>query len=300
MAMTCHKLTLAYKSADLFLYTDMSSKKLKRLPQRLIWVNTGLLIKGIIMEISNEIGAHNPNAIEKKNSIQQTKPQTKVSTIETTPTTASKSNNTILSTEGKITQQIDTTSEQIDDILLRHITPEQKDTLDGIYQKLDRIFEKDQLTDKEENAAEALFEQVHNILETSVNKLTKTERKTVDKLANKMDGLISQLEKNDMSQSPNNNSVSAKTSSSSSDDLANIFTTEKQANKKALTVAELNALSVLELNKLPANQLKKLNAQQLNKLNASQLNSLALAQLKQLSANNLEKLNQSQTNKLSN
>jgi len=251
------------------------------------------------MEISNEMGAHNPTRIEQKNNTEQIESQAKVNAFATSSATATQSNNTTLSTEGKITQQIDAASEQIDDILLRHITPEQKDTLDGIYQKLDRIFEKDQLTDKEEKSAEALFEQVHNILETSINKLTKPEHEAVDKLANKMDGLILQLEKNDISRSSSNNSKSAKTNSSVTDDLANIFTTEKQANKKALTVAELNALSVHELNKLPAQQLKKLNAQQLNKLNAGQLNSLALAQLKQLSASSLEKLNQSQANKLS-
>lgn len=207
------------------------------------------------------------------------------------------SNNIYLSSEGKLSQKIDAASDKIDDILLSHVTPAQKDKLNDIYQQLDKTFEKEPLTEQEEKSADALFEQVHNILDSSVSKLTSTERETVDKLAEEMDGLITQLEKSDTGRSPNKNSTSDE--SSIGNDLSSIYTNDKKANKKRLTVTELNALSALELNKLPVSQLKKLNAQQLNKLNANQLNNLPLPQLKQLSPNNLAKLNQSQTNKVS-
>ncbi|NQZ22787.1 MAG: hypothetical protein HRT53_12105 [Colwellia sp.] len=248
------------------------------------------------MEISHEISTHQQTAIENKNSIEGVKSSTKESAIDVTTTSISASKNITLSTEAKLSQEINTVSDKIDDILLGHVTPAQKDKLNDIYQQLDQLFEKDQLTAQEEKSADALFEQVHNILESSVNKLTNAERETVDKLADKMDGLITQLEQSDARRSPNDNPMSA--NNNSRDNLSSILINEKQANKKKLTVAELNALSALELNKLPANQLKKLNAQQLNKLNASQLNSLPLPQLKQLSTNNLGKLNQSQANKI--
>jgi hypothetical protein len=254
------------------------------------------------VEINSEVGIHKSAVIEQNSSAQEIKqPAEEIKVGENNkevpaPSIIS-SNNIYVSSQGKLSQEIDAASDKIDDVLLSHVTPAQEDKLNDIYQQLDKIFEKEQLTEKEEKSADALFEQVHNILESSVNKLTSSERETVDELANKMDGLITQLEQSETSRSPNKNSTSGKTSVS--DDLTSILTNEKKANKKKLTVAELNALSALELNKLPANQLKKLNAQQLNKLNASQLNSLALPQLKQLSTNNLGKLNQSQTNKVS-
>lgn len=249
------------------------------------------------MEINNGIGAHNPTTIEQKNSIEGVKSSTKESTIGVTSTATSASKGVTLSTEGILSQEIDDVSEKIDDILLRHVTPEQKNKLNDIYQQLDQIFEKDQLTAQEEKSADALFEQVHNILESSISKLTSTERESVDKLENKMDGLIEKLDTTNAGHSQNNTSL--QTQSGNVDIQSSSLSNEKQKSINALTVAELNALSAVELNKLPANLLKKLNTQQLNKLNASQLNSLALSQLKQLSTGNIEKLNQSQTNRLS-
>ena len=297
-----YPLTLAYKHICIFLYTDGSNIIMTCLPLRFKKVNTCLLEKGIKVEINSEVATHKPALIEQNASTREIKRPAEENKVDEENTEVpapniNSSNNIYVSSQGKLSQEIDAASDKIDDILLGHVTPTQKDKLNDIYQQLDKIFEKEQLTEKEEKSADALFEQVDNILESSVNKLTSTERETVDKLVSKMDGLITQLEQSDTSRSPNKNSTSDKTSVS--DDLSSILTNEKKANKKKLTVAELNALSALELNKLPANQLKKLNAQQLNKLNASQLNSLALPQLKQLSANNLGKLNQSQTNKVS-
>ncbi|NQZ83168.1 MAG: hypothetical protein HRT52_19350 [Colwellia sp.] len=247
------------------------------------------------MEINNGIGAHNLTAIDQKNSLEGVKSSIKESTIDVTSTDASASKEFTLSTEGKLSQEIDAASQKIDDILLGHVTPAQKSKLNDIYQQLDQIFEKGQLTKQEEKSADALFEQVHNILESSVTKLTNSERETVENLANKMDGLIGKLDKSGFGDSPNN---AVKNNSGNVDIQPSSLSNEKQKSKNALTVAELSALSVVELNKLPVNLLRKLNSQQLNKLNASQLNSLALPQLKLLSTGNIEKLNQTQTNKL--
>ncbi|NRA59935.1 MAG: hypothetical protein HRU25_03300 [Psychrobium sp.] len=190
-----------------------------------------------------------------------------------------------LSDEGRLTSQLGATSDKVDSILLRYVSPEKKEQLSEIYQKLDQLFEKDQLTANEEDTANKLFEQVHNILDSSVSKLSTNERETIDSLVKKMDALEANLQQLDTSAQKEQNLTLVR------GENANGLGLEKSASKKALTVAQLNALSAVELNKLPANQLKKLNAQQLNKLNASQLNNLSPAQHKLLSASNLEKIN---------
>lgn len=243
------------------------------------------------MNINNDIGTQGLASINQKENIQKVKSDTEESTQGVSQTSISTSNEINISFEGKLNQEIDSTSNKIDDILLRHTTSEQKQALDGIYKKLDDILEKDQLTDKEEALADDLFEQVHVILETSIEKLTTSENETVGKLVNKMDILTEQLEKNYSSDSlmvdPSINKADVMAS------LSNATGTEIPASKKSLTVAQINALSVAELNTLPAHQLKKLNAQKLNRLNSSQLNRLDPAQVKQLTPNNVDKVNQS-------
>ncbi len=245
------------------------------------------------MKIDNEVGVQNLAMINQKINTQEVIPDSKESV-----TVAKHSINKIpqeisLSTEGKLTQAIDKTSDEIDDILIKHITPDQKKELTSIYNRLDDLFAKEKLTDKELKSTEALFEQVHVIFESGIEKLSKTELNEVEKLASKMDKLTSNLEKNEQ--------VNVEISHSSpaignvSDSLSG---SDIKGRKKLLTVAELNKLSVIELNKLSANQLKKLNSKQINKLNAAQLNTLPIAQLKHLSPNNVDKLNQSQANRL--
>ncbi|AAZ25049.1 hypothetical protein CPS_3062 [Colwellia psychrerythraea 34H] len=56
--------------------------------------------------------------------------------------------------------------------MLRHTSSEKKQQLDGIYKKLDSLFLKDILTKKEKDSAEVLFEKVHVILQSSLDKLT--------------------------------------------------------------------------------------------------------------------------------
>ena len=244
------------------------------------------------MEIGNAIGIAALTSTQQTNSVSQAQEQT----IEGIPDPRA-SSNISLSTEGKLAQQIDAASDQIDDILLRHVTPQQEKELNDIYQKLDQLFEKDQLTGQEERSADALFEQVHNILETSVDKLSSGEREKVDQLVNTMDGLMAKFDQGDAGRLLNANTPG--NNSNGVDSLSNIIGGSKSASNKSLSVAELNALSAIELNKLPANLLKKLNSGQLNKLNAAQLNTLSAAQLNQLSANNLEKLNPAQAQKIS-
>jgi hypothetical protein len=215
-----------------------------------------------------------------------------------------------ISSEGKLTQAIDEASDKIDNILEKHLTNDQKKNLDDIYKKLDSLFESDNLSQKQENTVEALFEQAHQIYNTSIEKLSGSEHKTIDKLASKMENLSAQLaqyENNSPSASkqandssnPKNSEAASKAITGSGSELSDVAASKKKSKKKALTVAQLNALSVAELNKLPPSELKKLNAKQLNKLNANLLNTLALPQLKQLSSGNIGKLNQTQQDKLS-
>jgi hypothetical protein len=247
------------------------------------------------MNISNDIDTQGLAGINHKDNIPAIKSPSEDSSEGGVHKNIDKINEVTISLAGKLNQEIDTASDKIDDILLSHTTPEQKQALDDIYSKLDSLFSKDKLTSKEESSADALFEKVHVILVSSVDKLTEAEHKTVDKLTDKMDILTEQLAKNNTRNSLVATSPMTKvdiTSTSSSP-----IDTQQQGSKKALSVAEINALSASELNKLAANQLKKLNARQLNRLNASQLNRLGPAQLKQLTESNVDKLSQSQAQK---
>ncbi len=207
------------------------------------------------MSINNEFGTRVVPGINRQDNLQEIESlandnyqkKTALNEVE-------KSNQITLSLEGKLNQEIDTVSDKIDDVLLRHISSKQKQELNDIYKKLDNLFSKDKLTKKKEKSAEVLFEQVHLILESSLDKLTTSENKTLDKLATKMDILTEQLDKN---HSNNPLIISLKTIRNdirpSSSESTNI---EMKGSKKTLTVAEINALSTTELNKLSAQQLK--------------------------------------------
>ena len=193
-----------------------------------------------------------------------------------------------LSKVGKLTQQLDQTSMEIDNILASHLSNEQQKSLNDIYQKLDKAFEADSGSPGQEQKIENLFEQAHNILETSVDKLSTREREQVDSLVNKMDYLeqkLSNVEQADVS-GLINISGSVQQQNDSEVNVAEMPTKKK----KTLSVAELNALSAAELNKLPPHLLKRLNAQQLNKLNASQLSLLPENLLSKLTPSNLAKV----------
>lgn len=246
------------------------------------------------MEIIHNSNTLNSEMVTQKSTIQQISNEEVQSHLSTSKLTPASTKQVSLSEEGKLTQKIDAASNEIDKILLRYVSPEQKKELNGIYTKLEGLFSKESLTGKEEKSAEVLFEQVHNILESSIDKLSTEEHKTVDKLGITMDTLSAQLEPNEAKATDEVPQPSVGVSNEIPDSIVQ----SKQGKKKSLTVAQLNALSVMELNKLPANQLKKLNSQQLNKLNAAKLNSLDLPQLKQLTPSNVEKLNQVQTKKI--
>ncbi len=215
-----------------------------------------------------------------------------------------------VSSMASLMQALDATSDSIDLILEQKLTTKQSEALSDIHNKLDALFENDNLSATQEKSATALFEQADNIYQSATEKLTISEHKQVDKLSEKMNQLTEQLSQLEQvsSEKPSTFSVQAGQANElfSGSVSAGGSNKTEQANsggssslaKKKLTVAELNALSVTELNKLQPNQLKKLNAKQLNKLNASLLNTLALPQLKMLSGSNVEKLNQSQRDKL--
>jgi hypothetical protein len=246
------------------------------------------------MQISNENPPQN-NAISRTSTPPSTEIKKKELEVTATKSNSAAKSELNLSSQGKLTQEIDEISSSIDDVLLKHVTPEQKEQLGNIYKALDTLFEKDNLMNKEEKSVNSLFEKAHAVLDSSVEKLTKTERENVAKLTNKMDELTTQL--TNSIPEPENGTPSAQLEGGLN--KTEFLGIQQRDSKKVLTVAQLNSLSVVELNKLPVTQLKKLNSQQLNKLNPSQLNNLALTQLKQLNASNIDKLNQSQAAKLS-
>lgn len=228
------------------------------------------------MKIGNEAGTQSLTTINQQNDVQEIKSQPEDHNNTTASANISAFDHLSLSTEGKLSQEIDATSDEIDQILERHLTPDQKKDIESIYKKLDELFEKDKLTIKEESLAESLFEKVHNTLETSIEKLSDEEHVNVDELAKKMVTLTLKLENVE-------NSTFSITFDNKKNHLFADMEHEAQISKKTLTVAELNDLPTNELNKLPANQLRKLNEKQLNRLNSAQLNGLAVAQLKKLS-----------------
>lgn len=248
------------------------------------------------MKIGSEVGGQSTPTLDQQNGVQDINSQHEKQNIILDRVNARASDKLTLSTEGQLIQEIDLASDKIDSILEQHLTQEQEKELSTIYDKLDKLFEKDNLTKQEESLAEGLNEQVHNILETSIEKLSDEEHLVVDGLAKKMDMLTIKLENIETSNAEKNNSSIV--SVNKTNNQASYIESETQANKQTFTVAELNALSTSELHTLPANLLRKLNTKQLNRLNINQLNTLALAQLKQLNPSNIEKLNQSQLNKL--
>ena len=238
------------------------------------------------MKIGNENHMQNTSVLHGQQGVKEVTSQNEQHQLASQQTSTNRANQLTLSDEGKLFQELDSTSDRIDSILERHLSPEQKEQLNSLYKKLDSLFEKEQLSQQEEAVAEDLHEQVHNILESSVDKLSDEEYQELEGLADKMDTLTAKLDQFEMGTTENNSELILPTNN------------ESQGSKKKLTVAELNMLSASELNKLPVNELRKLNAKQLNRLNANQLNSLSLAQLKQLNPSNIDKLNQSQLSKL--
>jgi len=198
-----------------------------------------------------------------------------------------------ISNEAKLVHEIDVSSEKIDSILMSHLSDKQLKQLDGLYEKLETAFSRQEMNHKEVIQIDDLFEKVHDILQTSFEKLSNNEQKTVNNLISKMDKLEIQLDDNVQIYQKEKPAIATSNSSE-----INLNTELKESKKSKLTVAELNALPVIELQKLQASQIKKLNSQQLNKLSISQLNALPISQLKQLTPSNISKLNQSQLNNL--
>lgn len=237
------------------------------------------------MEINNsginDISLDKPNAVAKSQ-------QNQTDNVDEVLSTQLPSVELSLSNAGKLTQQLDQTSMEIDQILSSHLSPEQKKALNTIYQKLDNAFGSYDDSANSETKIENLFEQAHQILETSVDKLSATEKHQVDVMVNKMDYLEHQLAQVEQDQSAGSIPISGRQEQGHEIGVTGVGAPAKK--KKSLSVAELNALSAAELNKLPPDMLKKLNAQQLNKLNISQLNLLPENLLSKLTSSNLAKI----------
>ena len=81
------------------------------------------------MKIDNEVGVQNLAMINQKINTQEVIPDSKESVTVTKHSINKIPQEISLSTEGKLTQAIDKTSDEIDDILIKHITPDQKKEL---------------------------------------------------------------------------------------------------------------------------------------------------------------------------
>jgi len=210
------------------------------------------------------------------------------------------------SDQATLLQAIDTTSDTLDDLLIKNMPAQQHKALEQNYQELDALFDKGELNAEDEKKANSLMDKIDKSFNTAFDKLSDNEKNIIDKLAQKIDKLESQLppnespdtySKNEMILNAQPNLENTKGSNVEIIEASGNGDNEKN-KKKSLTTAQLNALSAAELRKLSTSQLKKLNAAQLNKLSAAQLNTLELPQLKRLSGGALSQLNDAQTAKL--
>lgn len=214
-----------------------------------------------------------------------------------------------LSDHAKAFQAIDTASNTIDDLLIKNMPEQQRQELEKTYQQLDTLFEKEKPTAEDEKRANSLMDNIDKTLNAAFENLPKNEKKIIDKLAQQIDKLESEIGLRENSDTYSKNEIVMRANPNMDNEnepqMLGIEaggsggpSDSEKSKKKSLTTAQLNALSSAELRKLSSNQLKKLNAAQLNKLSSAQLNTLDVSQLKRLSSAALSQLNDSQTAKL--
>ena len=94
-----------------------------------------------------------------------------------------------ISEDAKINQQIDDLFNQVDEIFMSHLTPQQKAELKQSYKKLDEIFAHSGANAPISKAEEKIFDRIDNIFIEAEKSLSKED---LDKL-NKLDDSINQL-----------------------------------------------------------------------------------------------------------
>jgi len=121
-----------------------------------------------------------------------------ISNISHPPEQSPKTNNPVsLSTDtlnisdlGKVTQEIDSLFDKVDNIYMTHLSADQKKELEASYQQLDSLFESEQPNDAQEKQINAIFEKIDNIFTAAEKSLTPDEQEALSKLENKIDNLL--------------------------------------------------------------------------------------------------------------
>ncbi|SFD00059.1 hypothetical protein [Pseudoalteromonas denitrificans] len=95
-----------------------------------------------------------------------------------------------ISEAGKVTQQIDSLFDKVDNIYMTHLSSEQKKELDTSYKKLDELFEKQELSPAQDKTINALFDKIDEIFTSAEKSLTPKEQETLANLDLKINDLL--------------------------------------------------------------------------------------------------------------
>jgi len=91
---------------------------------------------------------------------------------------------------GKVTQQIDSLFDKVDNIYMTHLSGDQQKELESSYQQLDALFESEQPNKAQDKKINALFEKIDSIFTSAEKSLTPDEQETLSNLENKIDSLL--------------------------------------------------------------------------------------------------------------
>lgn len=91
---------------------------------------------------------------------------------------------------GKVTQEIDSLFDKVDNIYMTHLSAEQKQELETSYQQLDTLFESKQPNEAQDKKINALFEKIDSIFTSAEKSLSPNEQDTLSKLESKIDNLL--------------------------------------------------------------------------------------------------------------
>jgi hypothetical protein len=127
-----------------------------------------------------------------KNAVNDVKSKDLESKQQTNYATAviTKQDQVTISPQGEANQQIDALFDKADAIYQSHITPNQQKTLDESYQKLDALFSSHSPTEKEQDAANTLFDKIDNIFNQAEKQLTPAEQEQLANIDIKLDELL--------------------------------------------------------------------------------------------------------------
>lgn len=89
---------------------------------------------------------------------------------------------------------IEPLEDELDKILSSRLSAEQKDKLEGLHNEIAKLFDKSDLTDKDEKAIEKAFDKIDGIMNKSFDNLTAEQKQRVEALEGQIDGLFGAIE----------------------------------------------------------------------------------------------------------